>query len=171
MLRQAGSRLLRSGSAVRPTFSYSPKGLTAQRKFASPAGGGDYFSLSFVTPYGAISSKEEVSLVTVPGEEGQFGICANHLPTLAQLRPGVVEIQGKEKTRSYFISPGFVVVHPDATCHISATEAIPVEELDKRQAEVGLEEAKRKLASASAEAEKAEYQIAVDTYEAIVASC
>jgi F0F1-type ATP synthase epsilon subunit len=37
-------------------------------------------------------SEQDVHQVTVPGADGDFGILANHVPTLTVLRPGVVTV-------------------------------------------------------------------------------
>jgi F-type H+-transporting ATPase subunit delta len=158
MLRQGANLFRRTGiNAV------------ARRSYAGPVSS-ETLKFSFVTPYKVFSLNEDIVGVTVPGEEGRFGIKPSHVPIIAQLRPGVIEIERREKNTSFFVGSGFVVVHPDATCNVSVTEAIPVEELDKKAAENGLEEAKRRLTSVTTDSDKAEAQIAIETFEALIAA-
>ena len=127
-------------------------------------------SLSFVTPYDIFFNGVEVDSVTVPAEEGRFGLQANHVPIMAQLKAGLIDIKIKDKTQLYFTGPGFITMHPSSRCEISVTEGFPVEWLDKQQAQQGLDEAKRDLAAAKDEKEKVEATIRVETFEAIISS-
>jgi F-type H+-transporting ATPase subunit delta len=51
--------------------------------------------------------------VILPGVSGMFGIKANHVPTVAQLKPGVVELHSGPDVSKFFISGGFAFVHPN----------------------------------------------------------
>jgi F-type H+-transporting ATPase subunit delta len=125
--------------------------------------------LSFVSPYEVIAENLEIDSVTVPGTEGRFGIVVDHVPTISQLTPGVVEFVNKEKNaKKYFVGAGFVAVHPNSTCHVSVTECFPIEDMDKQQAQNGLEEAKKDLQAAPDEKSKVENRIRVETFEKIL---
>merc|ERR1711879_891303 len=106
------------------------------------------------SPYQIIVNNEEIDSVTVPAEEGRFGIYPDHVPAISQLSPGVVEVTQNKQTKKYFVGAGFVGVHANSTCHISVTEALQ-----------GLEEAKRDLATAATEKAKVENRIRVETFE------
>mmetsp|Transcript_5868 Transcript_5868/g.9685 ORF Transcript_5868/g.9685 Transcript_5868/m.9685 type:complete len:169 (-) Transcript_5868:158-664(-) len=125
--------------------------------------------LSFTSPYEVIFKNEKIESVTVPAEEGRFGIYPDHVPTIAQLKPGVVEIVRNKETSKYFVGAGFVGMHPGSVCHISVTECFPLSDLDKSEATAGLEEAKRDASSAHDEKSKVENRIRVETFEAILA--
>ena len=48
-------------------------------------------------------SKKEVERVDIPSTDGDMGILANHVPTIQQLKPGVIEITGADgKSTKYF---------------------------------------------------------------------
>lgn len=64
-------------------------------------------------------------MVIVPAASGLMGILPSHAPTVAQLRPGVVEIHNNEEKESFFISSGFAFVHSDRT-DVCAIEAVKV---------------------------------------------
>lgn len=66
-----------------------------------------------------------------------MGILANHVPSLIQLRPGLLEIytdgpasQSGSKKSSYFVSGGFATVNPDSSMQIAAFEAITLDKID-----------------------------------------
>lgn len=64
-------------------------------------------------------------MVIVPAASGLMGILPSHAPTVAQLRPGVVEVHEKDDKESYFVSSGFAFVHKDRT-DVCAIEAVKV---------------------------------------------
>lgn len=74
--------------------------------------------------------------VNLPSTAGDLGILANHIPTIQQLRPGLVEIvESGGKTAQYFVSGGFATVSEGSLLAINAVEAFAPEEFS---AEVSL---------------------------------
>lgn len=61
----------------------------------------------------------------MPASSGLMGILPSHAPTVAQMRPGVVEVHDGDDKETYFISSGFAFVHKDRT-DVCAVEAVPV---------------------------------------------
>jgi len=85
--------------------------------------------LNFYVPHDAPHDGEEVDMVLVPATTGDFGILPGHVPTVSQLRPGVVSVHVNDKdVKKYFVSGGFAFVHADSTADVCAVEAVPVEE-------------------------------------------
>ena len=127
-------------------------------------------SFTFASPGEVFYNQaKNVKQVDVPSLSGSFGILANHVPTLAVLKPGVVTITENEgKTKKFFVSSGSVAVNPDSSVQLLAEEAIAIDKLDLKSAQEQLSEAQRQLSSASNEAAKAEAQIAIETAEAVV---
>lgn len=110
-----------------------------------------------------------VKQVDVPSLSGSFGILANHVPTLAVLKPGVVTVTENEgAVKKFFVSSGSVSVNEDSSVQLLAEEAYPLEHLDLKSAQEQLSEAQRNLSSASDEKDKALAQISVETAEAVV---
>ena len=71
----------------------------------------DTFKLEIITPNGEIFNDNAIS-VTLPGEEGEFGVLANHSSVSTLLEAGVVDIEKEDKTvESVLINWG--VVHVD----------------------------------------------------------
>ena len=124
--------------------------------------------------------------------DGVFGILHNHVPTIAELKPGVVSITETEGAtpKEYFVSGGFassaprasrppppsLSAHPpprpravdaNSVLNISALEAVPVEDLDAEAVKVGLAQYTDAAASAKDDVEKAEAEIGVEVYSAM----
>jgi F-type H+-transporting ATPase subunit epsilon len=74
---------------------------------------------------------EAVRLAVMPGEAGEFGVGADHVPVVASLKYGVVKLYAQsldELPRCIFITGGFVdVAGPE--CVVLAEEAIDVNDL------------------------------------------
>jgi F-type H+-transporting ATPase subunit delta len=80
-----------------------------------------------------------------------MGILANHVPSIEQLNPGVIEVvESAEVTKKFFgklsficqlknqyfelissfsVSGGFATINPDSTLNVNAVEAFSLEEL------------------------------------------
>ncbi len=118
----------------------------------------DQLAFELVSPVKKLLSKA-VSLVTMPGVEGDFGVLPGHAPLIATLRPGVIEVQEADKvTDRIFVAGGFVEVTA-TRCTVLAQEAMPVAELSRAK----LEEALKQLdaAYAVAETEQSRQSLAV----------
>ncbi|MEQ9606647.1 MAG: F0F1 ATP synthase subunit epsilon [Kiloniellaceae bacterium] len=106
---------------------------------------------------------EEVDMVVVPGEEGDFGVLTRHAPLISTLRPGVIQVHnGGTVTERIFVAGGFAEVTP-ARCTVLAEEALPVGEINRAATEQRLADARDDLLDAKDAAAKtvAERQIKV----------
>ncbi len=74
----------------------------------------DTFVLEIVTPHGAVCS-EEVTEVTAPGTEGEFGVLAGHAHFLTTLKPGEVAYKKGNETGRIVVGRGFAEVGPKQT--------------------------------------------------------
>lgn len=103
----------------------------------------------------------QVSMVGVPASTGDFGVMPGHIPTVAQLRPGVLTVQREEgqSPEKYFVSSGFAFVHPDSSADISAVECVPLEQLDAEAAKRNQQSYEEKAAAAADDYERAAAQI------------
>ena len=74
---------------------------------------------------------EQVAMVVVPGEEGNFGVLPGHAPLISTVRPGVIDVYASraEVSSRIFIAGGFAEVTPER-CTVLAEEAVPVGEID-----------------------------------------
>ena len=87
-----------------------------------------------VTPE-RIIMKEEVAQVTVPTKNGEITVLPNHIPLVASLKPGVVEIKKNDGNPEVIsVSGGFIEVLRDKIV-ILADTAERAEEIDIDRAE------------------------------------
>ncbi|KAI8063611.1 ATP synthase [Gongronella butleri] len=132
------------------------------------AAASDKLALTFVLPHKALYNKVTVNQVNLAATSGDMGILANHVPTIEQLNPGIIEIiESAEVTKKFFVSGGFAIVNPDNTLNINAVEAAPLEEISAERVQSALAEAQRLAANATDDKTKAEANIQVQVYEAI----
>jgi len=137
------------------------------RGYAEPAAGG--MPLTFGCPGQVFYNKVNVKQVDVPSQSGFFGILPHHVPTLAVFQPGVVTVfENDGATKKYFVSSGSITVNSDSSVILNAEEACETKDLDAQAAKQGLTEAHRQVGSAKDDKERAEAQIRVDVYDALV---
>lgn len=79
---------------------------------------------------------QEVTMVVVPGLEGDIGVLPNHAPLLTLLRPGVVSIyEGAKVLVKLFVDGGFCEVTPEK-CMALVTTGTPLDTLNKTALEM-----------------------------------
>ena len=84
--------------------------------------------------------KEKAEKVTLPTELGQITILPGHVPLVANLVPGELQIHKNGEVVPYAVSGGFVEVRPGNNVIVLADAAEHAEEIDVKRAE----EAKRR---------------------------
>ena len=105
------------------------------------------FPFELVSPEKIVFSGE-VEAVVVPGVEGEFTVLKNHAPTLALLKPGIIEFDPSptQKTK-LFVRGGFAQVAPEGLV-ILAEQTIALEELDGAKIDADLQDAEEDIADA-----------------------
>ena len=81
-----------------------------------------------------------ISMVVLPGEEGDFSVLPDHAPIITYLRPGkitIIEDQGNEQ--SYFVASGFVKVDNN-NCKVLV-------DYIKNKEDLNIEDSKKELSS------------------------
>ena len=117
----------------------------------------DNFDFELVSPERRLMS-EKAWQVTIPGEEGNFGVRAGHSSLVSSIRPGVVEIvseQGAEPTK-IFIAGGFADVTA-GNCTVLAEEATMLADLDQTLIETEITDIEAKLLDAKDAVENIRY--------------
>lgn len=113
-----------------------------------------------LTPEGA-KFEGDILGITVPGASGSFEMLYNHAPIVSALDPGKVEIRMQDGTELvYAVSGGFVEMN-DNDVTLLAELATEPENIDVKQAESDLNEAKARLKDPSVTREEVERQIKV----------
>ena len=88
------------------------------------------FHLDLVAP-DRLTFSGEVDQVDVPGLEGDFGVFANHAPTVSLLRPGILIVYAGGAQTRYVVMGGFVEVSAQGDVTILADTAATMEEFDR----------------------------------------
>ena len=97
-------------------------------------------NLEIVSPEKLLLSRD-VDMVVIPAAEGDMGVLEGHAPMTVALRGGVVSLyEGDHIVESLFVAGGFAEVTPER-CTVLAAEAMPVNELDRSEAETRLRDA------------------------------
>lgn len=138
----------------------------ARRTYATEAGS-DGLKLSLALPHQTLYTESEVEQVNLPSVNGDLGILANHIPSVEQLRPGLLEIISKGgQTEQYFVSGGLATVQPNNTLTISAIEAFKPDQFDTAEISNLIADAQKRAASTD-EVVAAEATIELEVLEAL----
>lgn len=122
------SALPAARASVRPALA-APRLALAARGYADAAPASDQLKLQFLLPHEAVVENKTVAQVNAPTATGEIGILSQHVPTYEELKPGVIEVIAKEGAAGdkYFVSSGFLAMHPNNTLDITAVEAFPLD--------------------------------------------
>ncbi len=82
--------------------------------------------LEIATPQ-KLAVSQEVSLVTVPGGEGEFGVLPGHTPFLTTVRPGRLEYEANGKREVLAVGWGYAEVGPDKVLILTEMAKTPGE--------------------------------------------
>ncbi len=119
-------------------------------------------SFDLVSPENLIFS-DNVSMIIVPGKEGDIGVLPKHSSLLSSLRPGRLMIyNNKQLIKNFFVSGGFVEINPEK-CIVLAEEVSEMSSLDKTTIETQI----KKLENETNSESKQEYLIAKSKIQAL----
>ncbi len=108
----------------------------------------------------------EADMVVVPGSEGDFAVLPHHIPVIATLRPGVIQVfDGQVARERIMVSGGFAEVTGER-CTVLVEEAIPFADVSPAWLDNRMKSAEAAVLEASEIADEhakrlAEKQIAV----------
>ncbi|KAF1353374.1 ATP synthase [Delphinella strobiligena] len=158
-------RVARAAIRARPTAFAAP---LTRRGYADVAS--DKIKLSLVLPHQAIFKSHDVVQVNIPAESGDMGVLASHVPSIEQLKPGLVEIfEESAGSKQFFLSGGFATVQPGSKLSINAVEGYPLEDFSPEAVRSQISEA-QKIASGSGSAQDiAEAKIELEVLETLQA--
>ncbi|PMB69424.1 ATP synthase subunit delta, mitochondrial [Beauveria bassiana] len=121
-------------------------------------------------PDKTIFKSQNVVQVNLPAESGEMGVLANHVPSIEQLKPGVVEVvEENGSTKSFFLSGGFATVQPDSALSINASEAYPLEDFSAEAIRQQISEAQKIASGSGSEQDIAEAKIELEVLETLQA--
>lgn len=140
----------------------------AARAFSTEAA--ESVTLNFSVPYESIYNGASVFSVNIPGTEGEYGISPNHVPYVAQLKPGVLQIVHEEgsEDEKYFVAGGYAMTHENSVTDIMCPEAVKLDDIDASAVQSQFETAKSAFAAADAgSVAQAEAQIDMEVNKAM----
>lgn len=115
-----------------------------------------FLGVNLVTPKGVVAHTETDS-VQAPGELGEFELLPGHVPMLTALKPGVLTIGAKSRTR-YAVGPGYLRIDPAGSVEVLVEQAVPASDVDADAARKELRDAEAELAKWGDKAQDGDYQ-------------
>lgn len=100
--------------------------------------------INLVTPRGVVAHQAADGL-TAPGELGEFELLPGHVPMLAALKPGVLTIGDKSKSR-YAVSAGYLRIDQSGAIEVLVEQALAAADVDVEAARADLRAAEAELA-------------------------
>jgi F-type H+-transporting ATPase subunit epsilon len=113
-------------------------------------------AVNLVTPQGVVAQLDADS-VQAPGELGEFELLPGHVPMLAALKPGVLTIGAKARSR-YAVSSGYLRVDPGGAVEILVEQAMATAEIDPEKVRVELHVGETELAKWGDKPRDGEYE-------------
>ncbi|EPZ34783.1 hypothetical protein ROZALSC1DRAFT_28431 [Rozella allomycis CSF55] len=138
----------------------------AKRFFANQVG--EKLKVTFTCPHQVILKDSLLNQVNMMASTGSVGILAHHVPTLFQLKPGVLELVSDNQSSQYFVSGGFAAVNSDNTLDINAIEAFKLDDFDASKAEKLRADAEIKVKNSKNDIEVGEGEIELEVAQAIL---
>ncbi|KAK0941897.1 delta subunit of the central stalk of mitochondrial F1F0 ATP synthase, atp16 [Friedmanniomyces endolithicus] len=113
---------------------------------------------------GGMGTDESDSVqVNIAAESGEMGILAQHVPSIEQLKPGLVEvIEEAGGNKQFFLSGGFATVQPGSVLSINAVEGYPLEDCSAENVRNQISEAQKIAGGSGSEQDKAEANIELE---------
>ncbi|KAL7779403.1 hypothetical protein CFE70_008906 [Pyrenophora teres f. teres 0-1] len=149
-------RIARAALRARPAAIARP---IQRRGYAEVAN--DKIKLSLALPH----------QVNLPAETGDMGVLANHVASIEQLKPGLVEIiEESGGSKQFFLSGGFAVVQPNSVLSINAVEGYPLEDFSAEAVRNQIGEAQKIASGSGSEADIAEAKIELEVLESLQAA-
>src|SRR5436309_14303923 len=112
--------------------------------------------LEIVTPEAKIYS-EDVSMVTLPGSEGELGVYPKHVPLPTTLKPGELPVMKDGRETAMAVGEGFVEIKADGVS-VLTDMALEAEKIDTAAAQAAVKRAKAAMKEAHTAEEVAAIQ-------------
>jgi len=159
-------RIARVALRARPTAIKAP---LQRRGYAEAVS--DKIKLSLALPHQSIYKSQDVVQVNIPAESGEMGVLANHVPSIEQLKPGLIEIiEETAGSKQFFLSGGFAIVQPNSVLSINAVEGYALEDFSIDNVRSQLAEAQKIAGGSGSEQDIAEAKIEIEVLESLQAA-
>ncbi|KAI9849678.1 MAG: delta subunit of the central stalk of mitochondrial F1F0 ATP synthase, atp16 [Sclerophora amabilis] len=131
----------------------------------------DKIKLSLALPHQSIYKSTDVVQVNIPAESGEMGVLANHVPSIEQLKPGLIEIiEESGGSKQFFLSGGFATVQPGSQLSINAVEGFPLENFSAESVRSQITEAQKIASGSGSEQDIAEAKVELEVLESLQAA-
>ena len=100
----------------------------------------DTMQFDLVSPERRLASMQ-VTVVQIPGADGDMAAMPDHAPTITTLRPGVLRVDGPEGTAEYVVTGGFAEISANGVS-VLAERAVPKGDMTQEHLDEMMEEAK-----------------------------
>lgn len=112
----------------------------------------------------------EARFVALPGEMGELGIYARHVPLITRIKPGSVRIEKADGDEEFiFVAGGILEVQPDCVSVLSDT-AVRGKDLDEQKAMIAKKAAEEAVKNAKSDLDLAKAQSELTVMVAQVAA-
>ncbi|MCJ1467731.1 delta subunit of the central stalk of mitochondrial F1F0 ATP synthase, atp16 [Pseudocyphellaria aurata] len=123
----------------------------------------DKIQLTLALPHQSIYKSTDVVQVNLAAESGEMGVLANHVPSIEQLKPGLIEIiEESGGSKQFFLSGGFAIVQPGSKLSINAVEGFPLEDFSIDAVRSQITEAQKIASGGGSEQDIAEAKIELE---------
>jgi len=126
-----------------------------------------HFHFDLVSPERMLFSAE-VSAVSVPGSEGDFGVLAGHAPVMSTIRPGILSVEGEGGKHDFVLLGGFADITPDGLT-VLAEKAYEREAIDRDALAQSIKDAEEDVADAQTDESRAQRAEKLDQLKALEA--
>jgi F-type H+-transporting ATPase subunit delta len=145
-----------------------------------PGPGGEVVDTELTTRQQSVYKSQDVVQVNIPAESGEMGVLANHVPSIEQLKPGLIEvIEESGGSKQFFrkhpihwyerlaylsslVSGGFAIVQPNSELSINAVEGYPLEDFSIEAVRSQISEAQKIASGSGSEQDIAEAKIELE---------
>ncbi|KAI1502316.1 ATP synthase delta chain [Biscogniauxia marginata] len=159
-------RVARTALRARPAAMRLPIQPLQRRTYADAAP--DKIKLNLSLPHQSIYTSQGVVQVNLPAESGEMGVLANHVPSIEQLKPGLIEVvEENGTTKQFFLSGGFATVQPNSVLSINAVEGYPLEDFSAEAVKSQIAEAQKVANGGGSEQDVAEAKIELEVLESL----
>lgn len=127
----------------------------------------DQVEFELVSPERLLLSRP-VDMVVVPGGDGDFAVLPGHALLMSTVRSGVIDMyEGDTISTRIFVAGGFVEVTAER-CTVLAEEAIPLDDIDRADAETRLKDAELAVDDAGDDDERAAAEAKLEVAKALI---
>lgn len=119
------------------------------------------FQFSLVSPERVIL-EQPVTMVVLPGSEGNIGVLPDHAPMVTTLRPGVLTVyEGDKILTKMFVDGGVSEITP-TRCTALVTKGTPLDALDRSSLELKIKNLIEDLEESETPEERKEASLSLD---------